>query len=128
MITGETIERIKEAARIDEVISDFVYLKKRGASLVGNCPFHGEKTPSFHVSVSKGIYKCFGCGVAGDSVHFIMEHEKYSYPEALKYLAGKYNIEIEEVAESREQIEANTARESLYIVSSFAADYFEEQL
>lgn len=128
MITNETIERIKDTARIEEVISDFVILKKRGASLVGNCPFHGEKTPSFHVSVSKGIYKCFGCGVAGDSVHFIMEHEKYSYPEALKYLANKYQIEIEETVESKEQIEANTGRESLFIVSDFAAKYFENQL
>ncbi len=128
MITSETIEKIKETARIEEVVSDFVQLKKRGASLIGNCPFHGEKTPSFHVSVSKGIYKCFGCGVAGDSVKFVMEHEKYSYPEALKYLANKYNIEVEETVLTQEDSEAQSARESLYIVSQFAAGFFENQL
>jgi DNA primase len=128
MITAETIEKIKETARIEEVVGDFVHLKKRGSSLIGNCPFHGEKTPSFHVSVNKGIYKCFGCGVAGDSVRFIMEHEKYSYPEALKFLATKYNIEVEETVESKENIELNSARESLYIVSQFAANFFEDQL
>lgn len=128
MITAETIEKIKETARIEEVVGDFVHLKKRGSSLIGNCPFHGEKTPSFHVSVSKGIYKCFGCGVAGDSVRFVMDHEKYSYPEALKFLANKYNIEVEETVESKENIELNSARESLYIVSQFAANFFEDQL
>lgn len=128
MITAETIEKIKETARIEEVVGDFVALKKRGSSLIGNCPFHGEKTPSFHVSVSKGIYKCFGCGAAGDSVRFVMDHEKYSYPEALKFLATKYNIEVEETVESKENIELNSARESLYVVSQFAANFFEEQL
>lgn len=128
MITNETIEKIKDAARIEEVVGDFVPLKKRGASLVGNCPFHGEKTPSFHVSVSKGIYKCFGCGAAGDAVRFVMEHEKYSYPEALKYLANKYQIEVEETVDTKEQAEANSERESMYIVSQFAANYFENQL
>ena len=128
MITGETIEKIKETARIEEVVGDFVHLKKRGSSLIGNCPFHGEKTPSFHVSVSKGIYKCFGCGVAGDSVRFIMEHEKYSYPEALKFLANKYNIEVEETVETVQDVEAQNNRESLYIVSQFAATFFENQL
>ena len=128
MITAETIEKIKETARIEEVVGDFVTLKKRGSSLIGNCPFHGEKTPSFHVSVSKGIYKCFGCGAAGDSVRFVMDHEKYSYPEALKFLATKYNIEVEETVESKENIELNSARESLYVVSQFAANFFEEQL
>ena len=128
MITAETIEKIKETARIEEVVGDFVHLKKRGSSLIGNCPFHGEKTPSFHVSVNKGIYKCFGCGVAGDSVRFVMEHEKYSYPEALKFLATKYNIEVEETVESKENVELNSARESLYVVSQFAANFFEDQL
>lgn len=128
MITGETIEKIKETARIEEVVGDFVHLKKRGSSLIGNCPFHGEKTPSFHVSVSKGIYKCFGCGVAGDSVRFIMEHEKYSYPEALKFLANKYNIEVEETVDTVQDLEAQNTRESLYIVSQFAANYFEDQM
>ncbi|HEY0897340.1 MAG TPA: CHC2 zinc finger domain-containing protein, partial [Sphingobacteriaceae bacterium] len=80
MILKETIDKILETALIEEVVGDFVHLKKRGASLIGNCPFHNEKTPSFNVSPSKGIYKCFGCGKGGDAVRFIMEHEKYSYP------------------------------------------------
>ncbi len=128
MINRETIDKIMDTARIEEVVGDFVHLKKRGTSLIGNCPFHGEKTPSFHVSVTKGIYKCFGCGKGGDSVRFIMEHEKYSYPEALKFLANKYNIEVEETVETVQDVEAQNARESLYIVSQFAATYFEEQM
>ena len=84
MINRETIDKIMETARIEEVVGDFVHLKKRGTSLIGNCPFHGEKTPSFHVSVTKGIYKCFGCGKGGDSVRFIMEHEKY-WHEGMAY-------------------------------------------
>ncbi len=117
-----------DTARIEEVVGDFVSLKKRGTSLIGNCPFHNEKTPSFHVSVTKGIYKCFGCGKGGDSVHFIMDHEKYSYPEALKFLANKYNIEVEETAQSPQNIEAQNARDALYIVSQYAAGFFAEQL
>src|SRR6218665_3973492 len=128
MINRETINKITETARIEEVVGDFVTLKKRGTSLIGNCPFHNEKTPSFHVSVAKGIYKCFGCGKGGDSVRFIMEHEKYSYPEALKFLAVKYNIEVEETVETAQDVEAQNAKESLYIVSQFAATYFEDQL
>lgn len=128
MITRETIDKIMDTARIEEVVGDFVHLKKRGTSLIGNCPFHGEKTPSFHVSVTKGIYKCFGCGKAGDSVRFVMEHEKYSYPEALKFLAQKYNIEVEETVETAQNLEIQHARESLYIVSQFAANFFEDQL
>jgi len=117
-----------DTARIEEVVGDFVSLKKRGTSLIGNCPFHNEKTPSFHVSVTKGIYKCFGCGKGGDAVHFIMDHEKYSYPEALKYLAQKYNIEVEEKEQSPQDVEANNARESLYVVSLYAANYFANEL
>jgi DNA primase len=128
MINRETIDKIMDTARIEEVVGDFVHLKKRGTSLIGNCPFHGEKTPSFHVSVSKGIYKCFGCGKGGDSVRFVMEHEKYSYPEALKFLAQKYNIEVEETVETVQDVEAQNAKESLYIVSQFAATFFENQL
>ena len=128
MINQDTIGKIMDTARIEEVVGDFVPLKKRGSSLIGNCPFHNEKTPSFHVSVAKGIYKCFGCGKGGDSVHFIMDHEKYSYPEALKYLANKYNIEVEEIAQSPQNIEAQNARESLYIVSEYAANYFANEL
>jgi len=128
MINQDTINKIMDTARIEEVVGDFVALKKRGSSLIGNCPFHNEKTPSFNVSVTKGIYKCFGCGKGGDSVHFIMDHEKYSYPEALKYLAQKYNIEVEETLQSPQNIEAQNARESLYIVSEYAAAYFANEL
>ena len=117
-----------DAARIEEVVGDFVALKKRGTSLIGNCPFHNEKTPSFNVSVTKGIYKCFGCGKGGDAVHFIMDHEKYSYPEALKFLANKYNIPVEETVQSPQNIEAQNAREALYIVSQFASGFFADQL
>lgn len=128
MINQDTINKIMDTARIEEVVGDFVPLKKRGSSLIGNCPFHNEKTPSFHVSVAKGIYKCFGCGKGGDSVHFIMDHEKYSYPEALRYLANKYNIEVEETVQSPQYIEAQNARESLYIVSEYAAGFFAGEL
>src|SRR5512138_2089636 len=112
MITRDTIETILSATRIEEVVGDFVSLKRRGANLLGLCPFHNEKTPSFTVSPSKGIYKCFGCGKAGNSVNFIMEHEKYTYPEALRYLAKKYNIEVEEQEPSPEEKQADTEREN----------------
>jgi len=128
MINRETIDKIMDTARIEEVVGDFVHLKKRGTSLIGNCPFHGEKTPSFHVSVTKGIYKCFGCGKGGDSVRFIMDHEKYSYPEALKFLANKYNIEVEETELSPQDAETQSAKESLYIVSQYASSFFVKQL
>jgi len=128
MIYQDTINKIMDTARIEEVVGDFVSLKKRGTSLIGNCPFHNEKTPSFNVSVTKGIYKCFGCGKGGDAVRFIMDHEKYSYPEALKYLAQKYNIEVEEKEESPQDAEANNTRESLYVVSLYAANYFSNEL
>lgn len=128
MINQDTINKIMDTARIEEVVGDFVSLKKRGTSLIGNCPFHNEKTPSFHVSVTKGIYKCFGCGKGGDAVHFVMDHEKYSYPEALKFLAQKYNIEVEEKEETPRDKEANNARESLYVVSLYAAGYFANEL
>ena len=128
MIAKETVDKILETARIEEVVGDFVNLKRRGTSLIGNCPFHNEKTPSFNVSVNKGIFKCFGCGEGGDSASFIMKHEKYSYPEALRYLAKKYNIEIEEIEQSPEQQEADNRRESLYIVSAYAAKFFSETM
>lgn len=128
MIPKETVDQIIETSRIDEVVGDYVSLKKRGANLLGNCPFHNEKTPSFTVSPAKGIYKCFGCGKAGSSVNFIMEHEQYSYPEALKFLAKKYNIEIEEEAKTPEQELAQSTKDSLFLVNQFAADYFHDQL
>tara|TARA_B100001109_G_scaffold255824_1_gene261246 strand:- start:11794 stop:13758 length:1965 start_codon:yes stop_codon:yes gene_type:complete len=128
MIPKETVDDIIEAARVEEVVGDFVNLKKRGANLLGLCPFHNEKTPSFTVSPTKGIYKCFGCGEAGSAVNFIMNHEHYTYPEALKYLANKYNIEIEEEEQSAEQIQAANEKESLFLISQFAADFFKNQL
>ncbi len=124
MIPAETIQLILETARIEEVVGEFVSLKRRGANLLGNCPFHNEKTPSFTVSPAKGIYKCFGCGAAGNSSKFLMEHEHFSYPEALKYLARKYQIPIEEQDQSVEQQKATTERESLFLVSEFAKDFF----
>lgn len=128
MIPKETIDLIFETARIDEVVGDFVHLKKRGVNLLGNCPFHDEKTPSFTVSPAKGIYKCFGCGKGGNSVNFVMDHEHFTYPEALKYLASKYNIFIEETVRTPEQEEAANDRESMFIVSNTANEYFQEQL
>jgi DNA primase len=128
LIPKETVDKIIETSRIEEVVGDFVSLKKRGTSMIGLCPFHNEKTPSFHVSVGKGIFKCFGCGQGGDSVRFIMEHEKATYPEALRYLANKYSIEIEEVENSPEEQAVNDRRESLYIVSGWAAKFFHQQM
>lgn len=128
MIPKETVDKILESARIEEVVGDFVHLKKRGTSLIGLCPFHNEATPSFHVSVSKGIFKCFGCGKGGDSTRFIMDHEKASYPEALRYLANKYNIEVEEVVQSPERQEADQRRESLYVISARAAKFFQDSM
>lgn len=128
MIPKETIDLIFETARIDEVVGDFVQLKKRGVNLLGNCPFHDEKTPSFTVSPAKGIYKCFGCGKGGNSVNFVMDHEHFTYPEALKYLANKYNIFIEETVRTPEQEEAANDRESMFIVSNTANEYFQDQL
>jgi len=128
MIDRATIERILDTADISDVVSDFVTLKKRGVNLLGLCPFHNEKTPSFTVSPAKGIFKCFGCGKGGNPVNFIMEHENLSYPEALKWLAKKYNIEVRETEETEEQKQLKDERESLMIVSSFAQKYFIRQL
>ncbi|MEW6467521.1 MAG: DNA primase [Bacteroidota bacterium] len=124
MIAKETISAIFDTVRIEEVVGDFVTLKKRGANYLGLCPFHNEKTPSFNVSPVKGIYKCFGCGKAGNSVNFIMEHEQMTYPEALRYLAKKYNIEIEEKEQTPEEKVQQDERESLYVISSFAQKHF----
>lgn len=128
MIPQSTIQQIIDTARIEEVVGDFVSLKKRGVNLLGLCPFHNEKTPSFTVSPAKGIYKCFGCGAAGSSVGFIMEHEHLSYPEALKYLARKYQIEVEEEEQTPEQIAQYNERESMLQTVDFAAKYFVQQL
>lgn len=128
MIPQETIAQIFETARVEEVVGDFVHLKKKGANLWGNCPFHNEKTPSFSVSPAKGIYKCFGCGKGGNSVNFVMDHEQMTYPEALRFLAKKYNIEIEEEEQTDEQIAEQNARESLLLVLGFAQKTFTSNL
>ncbi len=128
MIDHATIERIIDAAEISEVVSEFVTLRKRGVNLLGLCPFHNEKTPSFTVSPAKGIFKCFGCGKGGNSVNFIMEHENLSYPEALKWLAKKYHIEVVEHGDPEEEKQLLDERESLMIVSGFAQKYFTNYL
>lgn len=128
MINKETVQRIIDTARIEEVVGEFVSLKKRGTNHIGCCPFHNEKTPSFYVSPSKGIFKCFGCGKSGNAVGFLMEHEHYTFPEALRYLAQKYNIEIEEERMTEEQKERQTERDGLFHVSEFAQKYFADLL
>lgn len=128
MILPESIEKVIETARIDEVVGDFVVLKKRGANYTGLCPFHNEKTPSFSVNVAKGIYKCFGCGAGGDSLKFVIEHEKLSFPDAIRYLAKKYNIELQETAMGEQEQVVQQEKESLWLVNAFARDWFEEQM
>ncbi|MBR5499240.1 MAG: DNA primase [Bacteroidales bacterium] len=128
MIPQETVNRILDAAQIVDVVGDFVTLKKRGANHIACCPFHNEKTPSFSVSASKGIYKCFGCGKSGTAVGFVMEHENMTYNEALKYLAKKYNIEVVEKEETAEEIARKQRSESLFLVSEYAGKFFQESL
>ena len=128
MIDSGTVNRIIDAAEITDVVGDFVNLKRRGVNYLGICPFHNEKTPSFTVSPSKGIYKCFGCGKGGNSVNFIMEHEHLSYPEALKFLAKKYHIEVEEKELSAEEVQQRNERDSLLIVTRFANEHFQQNL
>lgn len=128
MIPKFTIDKIIDAARIEDVIGDFITLKKRGSNLLGLCPFHGEKSPSFTVSPAKGIYKCFGCSKSGTAVNFIMDHESLSYPEALKYLANKYGIEVVEKEVTNEEKAQQNEKESLYIVMQYAQKYFTDLL
>lgn len=128
MIPQETVQTILDTAQITDVVSDFVSLKKRGVNYVACCPFHNEKTPSFYVSPTKGIYKCFGCGKAGSTVGFIMEHEHCSYSEALRYLANKYHIEVVEEELSPEETMRRQRSESLLLVSEFAQKFFAERL
>lgn len=128
MIDKATVDQILEAARVEEVVEDFVNLKRRGVNMIGRCPFHDEKTPSFTVSPSKNIYKCFGCGEGGFPVNFVMTHENMSFPEALRYLAKKYNIEIKEKEATPEELAARQVADSLYIVNDYAKSYFENQL
>jgi len=128
VIPRETIDNIFTTARIEEVVGDFVNLKKRGANYMGLCPFHNEKTPSFTVSPAKGIYKCFGCGKGGNVVNFVMDHEQTDYVNALKYLAKKYNIPIVEEEKTQQQVEQETERESLMVVCNYAQKFFTEQI
>ena len=128
MIPQDTVNRILDLAQIEDVIGDFVTLKRAGATYKACCPFHNEKTPSFVVSPSKGIYKCFGCGKSGTAVGFVMEHESMTYVEALKYLAKKYNVEVVEKEESAEDIARRQRSESLLLVSEFAGKFFQDSL
>lgn len=128
MISQQTIQQILGRLDIIDTIGGFVKLKKRGSNFLGLCPFHNEKTPSFTVSPSKELYKCFGCGRSGNTISFIMEHEKYSYVEALKWLANKYGIEIEETFQTDEQRQTQLAADSLFIINTFAQQFFSKQL
>ena len=127
MITSQTIQQITSRIDIIDVVGEFVKLKKRGTNYIGNCPFHNEKSPSFTVSPAKEIYKCFGCGKSGNTITFLMEHEKYSYVEALRWLAARYNIEIEETETSPAQKIAQQTADSLYAINHFAMDFFTKQ-
>ena len=128
MISQQTIQDIQSRIDIYDIVGSFVKLKRRGTNYIGNCPFHNEKTPSFTVSPSKEIYKCFGCGKSGNAIGFVMEHEKYSYVEALRWLATRYNIDIVETETSPEYKEQQQTADSLHILNQFAAKYFSEQL
>ena len=127
-IPRETVEQILQTARIEEVVGEFVTLKKRGTNLWGTCPFHNEKTPSFSVNPARNIFKCFGCGKGGDSTKFLMEHEHLTYPEALRYLAKKYNIRIEEKELTPEEQMAQTEREKMFNINAFADKFFTDTL
>ncbi len=127
MITPQTIQQITSRIDIIDVVGEFVKLKKRGTNYLGNCPFHNEKSPSFTVSPAKEIYKCFGCGKSGNTITFLMEHEKYSYVEALRWLAARYNIEVEETETSPAQKIAQQTADSLYAINHFAMDFFTKQ-
>src|SRR5437763_3755408 len=128
MISQTTIQQILSRIDITEIVGGFVKLKKRGANYLGLCPFHNEKTPSFTVSPAKEIYKCFGCGRSGNTISFLMEHEKFSYVEALKWLANRYNVEIEETQVSDEVKQQQQVAESLHIINGFAQKFFSAQL
>ena len=128
MIPNDTVYKILDTARVEEVVGDFVTLKRRGANYIACCPFHNEKTPSFYVSPAKGIYKCFGCGESGTAVGFVMKHENLSYVEALKFLAKKYNIEVVETEVSAEEIAKRQRNESLLLITEYAGKFFRESL
>ena len=128
VIPPKQVQEILDATRIEDVVEDFVTLKRRGVNLIGLCPFHGERTPSFNVNPARNIFKCFGCGKAGDAITFLKEHENLTYPEALKWLARKYNIEIQEIERSPEQMAEAQLADALYIVNDFGLQQFQKQL
>ena len=128
MISQKTIQTIFETVKVEDIIEDFIKLTRRGVNYIGLCPFHNEKTPSFTVSPAKNIYKCFGCGEGGNAVNFIMNLEQMTYPEALRYLANKYNIEVEEDQMTDEQMAQIKLSDSLYVVNQFAQEHFVKQL
>jgi DNA primase len=127
-INPETVRQVQQSADIVEVVSDFVSLKKRGTNYIACCPFHNEKSPSFNVNQVRGIFKCFGCGKSGDSVGFVMEIEGLSFPEAIKFLAKKYGIEIQETTPTNEELLAQNERESLFIALNFAKEHYKNLL
>ncbi|MCL4157865.1 UNVERIFIED_CONTAM: hypothetical protein GTU68_015596, partial [Idotea baltica] len=128
MISQNSIQKVLDTSSVQDIIADYVNLKKRGSNFLGLCPFHGEKTPSFTVSPTKNIYKCFGCGRGGGAVQFLMEHEKFSFPEAIRHLAKRYRIELDETETSQEQKELQSIKDSMYIVTELAAKYYASQL
>jgi len=128
VISQKSISEVLEIAKVEDIIDEFVSLKKRGVNLIGLCPFHNEKTPSFTVSPAKNMYKCFGCGKGGNTISFIMEHESYSFPEAIRYLAKKYSIQLDEDHSIQEDKQSAQEKESLFIINEFAQKYFHQQL
>ncbi|HKK89331.1 MAG TPA: CHC2 zinc finger domain-containing protein, partial [Saprospiraceae bacterium] len=128
MIKRHSIEKVLDTAQVEEVVGEYVDLKRRGVNLIGLCPFHNEKTPSFTVSPTKNIYKCFGCGKGGNPVNFLMEHEGFNFPEAIRFLAQRYGIELDETERTPEAIEKDQERDSLYIINEYAKDFFQDQL
>ena len=128
MISQKSIQEVLETAKVEDVVGDFVNLKRRGVNMIGLCPFHNEKTPSFTVSPSKNIYKCFGCGQGGNSVQFLMEHESLTFPESIRWLAKKYGLQLEETESSREAIEERQHLDSLYLINQYARDFFLDQM
>ncbi len=128
MISNKSIQEVIDTAKIEEVVGDFVSLRRRGANMIGLCPFHNEKTPSFSVSPTKNIYKCFGCGRGGNAVQFVMEHENFTFPEAIRYLAQRYNIELEETETSQEAIQEKQLADSFYIINEYAKTFYQDQL
>lgn len=128
MIPQDTVQEILAVTHVEEIIDEYVNLKRRGVNLIGLCPFHNEKTPSFTVSPAKNLYKCFGCGKGGNAVNFLMDHDHLSYPEALRYLAKRYNIKIEEEVKDESQIQEEQQRQSLLLINEYAQEFFKDQL